>query len=155
MQYTRRPSAFRRLLNQLNKTNSPDFGLLLLRLWLGATMTYHGAVTLFGKTDGVSNMKNFIDGAITEVLGWPFPEFMGYLAKGSEFAGGILVAIGLLTRPALVPLATTMAVTAFIYHRGHPFNSIEASAGYLVLCLVILLIGPGKYSLDHLLTGRR
>lgn len=131
MPYTHRPSAFRRLLDQPKDQ--------LSGFW------YSPAALVAWR----------FDGAITEVLGWPFPEFMGYLAKGSHFAGPILVAIGLLTKPALIALVTTLTVAALVYHRGHPFHSIDTSAGYLVLCLVILHIGPGKNSLDYFLTGRR
>jgi putative oxidoreductase len=115
-------------------------------------MIYHGYMTLFGVTDGVPNIDLFIRGAVEQKLGWPFPELLGYLAKGSEFFGGMLLVLGLLTRVAAFLIGATMAVAAFIIHGDAIIEEGELALVYFVISLVIFIVGPGKYSIDHRLT---
>ena len=69
------------------------------------------------------------------------------MAAFSEFFGGILLIIGLLTRPAAALLAFTMIVAIF--------SHINADEGFssplemLIVMVAIIILGPGKYSLDN------
>jgi len=93
-----------------------------------------------------------------------FIDFMGLgstvslaLAVFAEVVCAFLVAIGLFTRAALIPLIITMAVAAFIAHGNDPFFAPprEASKEMALLFLAgyasILVAGPGKFSIDRLL----
>ncbi len=76
----------------------------------------------------------------------------------SELGGGLLIALGLLTRPASAAIAGTMVVAAFIRHADDGFAKQELALVYLLISLTLLLIGPGRLSLDALLhrkLGRR
>lgn len=66
----------------------------------------------------------------------------------AEFLCGVLVALGLLTRAALVPLIVTMLVAVFVVHAEDPFGKQEFGLLYLVPYITLFLAGPGKYSLD-------
>jgi putative oxidoreductase len=123
-----------------NKPFQIDLGLLLLRLASGGFMAYsHG----WGKLQQLlSGDMSFADPiGIGET-----PSFV--LAVFAEFVCGILVALGLFTRVALVPLIITMGVAVFIIHAEDPFSKQEFGLLYLVPYLTLFLTGPGKLSLD-------
>jgi putative oxidoreductase len=70
------------------------------------------------------------------------------MAVFSEFLCAILVIIGLVSRLATIPIIITMAVAAFVIHANDPFKTMELSLLYLIIFTTILILGPGKYSLD-------
>ncbi len=124
-------------------------GLLIVRFIGGLALMFHG----WGK--------------IQKPFSWmgpeaPVPGFLQALAALSEFGGGLALVIGLLTPLAAFGIACTMAFAVFAVHvkAGHPFvatsggPSYELGAAYLGLALLMILAGPGKYSLDALLFGR-
>lgn len=71
-----------------------------------------------------------------------------FLAIIGEFICPILVIIGFKTRWAAVPTAITMAVAAFIVHGSDPFGVKEKALLFLILFVTIIVLGPGKYSID-------
>jgi len=86
-------------------------------------------------------------------LGFPAPGVFAWLAGLSEFAGGLLIAAGLLTRPAALLVAITMAVAAFGRHGADPFVSASGASKelallYLCFALFFLMAGAGPLSLD-------
>lgn len=121
-----------------------DVGLLLLRLGIGAGMATHGYAKLFS-----DRMPGFIDSV--SKLGLPLgqPATLAHLAAWSEFGGGLLIVVGLLTRVASLFVAGTMIVAFFIAGAGQPFGERELAYAYLVATGTLLLTGPGRFSLDH------
>ena len=105
--------------------------------------------------------------------GWPklmkltagdygFPDPLGVgnglslgLAVFGEFVCGILIAVGFFTRLSAIPYLITMLVAAFIQHGSDPYSDKSAALMYAVAAVVILLTGPGKYSLDYQLFVRK
>ena len=65
----------------------------------------------------------------------------------AELVGGLLVALGLFTRPAAALAAFTMVV-ALYRHRVDPFGRMELALLYLSVLAAAVLIGGGPYSLD-------
>ena len=59
--------------------------------------------------------------------------------------------MGLFTRLAAVPLIITMCVALFMAHSGQFFGDGQTAALFLGIFLAILLLGPGKVSLDRFL----
>jgi putative oxidoreductase len=124
-----------------------DVGLLILRVAFGASLSLtHGRVKLLAPA-------RFIDGLRTR--GFPLPLFFGWAAILSEFAGGLLLAIGLLTRPAATLVLITLGVAAFDFHAADPFAKRELALAYGTVALALAIAGPGRYSVDSWLGSRR
>ncbi len=118
-----------------------DLGLLILRVSLGFSLIYaHG----FGKLERLlSGNMQFADPI---GLG---PGFSLILAVFAEFVCAVLVALGLVTRAATLPLIIFFLVAFFIVHGGDAFGDREKSFLFLMGYLTILLTGPGRMSLDE------
>lgn len=126
---------------------SADLGLLVARLMFGGTMMLaHGWVKLSGFSEMATKFGDPIG------LG-PRPSHI--LATFAEFFCAILVMTGFLTRLATIPLITTMSVAFFIVHRADPFMRKELALLYLSAWTVLLLTGPGRFSVDYMIGGGR
>lgn len=130
----------------LSRSYSRDGAVLLLRIWLGAMMIMHGYGKVFERMDGFAN-------GVAE-MGFPFPEVFAWAAALSEFAGGLLLIVGLFTRPAGLFVSATMFVAAFIAHFDDPFGKKELALTFLTIALAIVIAGPGRFSIDRRLFGR-
>jgi putative oxidoreductase len=127
-----------------------SLALLLLRVVAGVAFMYHG----WGKIQ----MPMTWAGADSAI-----PGFFQLLAAVAEFAGGLGWILGLFTSLASFGLVVTMAVAvgmhAFVF--GHPFvdpqggMSYELAAVYLCVSFVLLFVGPGKFSADAKLFGKK
>ncbi|MDE0355704.1 MAG: DoxX family protein [Deltaproteobacteria bacterium] len=102
----------------------------LMRIVVGLAFAQHGAQKLFGVFGGVDG-----GGATVEIL-----SLMG-VAGVIELGGGLLVAIGLLTRLAAFLASGLMAFAYFMAHAGRGFWPIENQGELAVLfCFVFLYI---------------
>ena len=123
-----------------------DLALLVLRVGFGAALALtHGRAKL-------ATPARFIEGLSKH--DFPLPTLFGWAAILSEFAGGLLLALGLLTRPAATLVLITLGVAAFDFHATDPFAKRELALAYAVVGLVVALAGPGRYSLDAWLASR-
>jgi len=118
-----------------------NLGLLIIRVSAGLSMAFGHGIKKLPPSEG------FINGV--SKLGLPLPEFMAWAASLSEFAGGLLIVIGVATRPSAFFLCITMGVAAFIRHGGDPFGSMEKALLYFFIFLMLCFTGAGKYSADH------
>ena len=123
-----------------------NVGLLVLRVFIGGALLTHGWGKMFG---GLEQFTGFVAS-----LGVPAPSVMAFLAAFAESFGAILLAIGLLTRPAAFLIVATMAVAVFGAHKGAAFSVQEAAWLYLVPALFFLLKGVGQWSLDRLVSKK-
>lgn len=107
-------------------------------------------------------------GKIQNPMGWMgegsgFPGIFQALAAIAEFVGGIALILGFLTRLAAFGLVCTMIVAVYMHAviMGDPFvsltggNSYQLAAVYLLLALLLLVAGPGRFSVDRFLFGVR
>ncbi len=133
------------MINSNKRTNlGIDTASLLLRLTFGFLMLFnHG----WGKF-----MRFFEDGPVKfgDPLGIGTELSLGLAVFAEVFCAGLLV-LGLFTRLATIPLIITMAVAAFIVHINDPLSRMESALLYLTVYIVILLLGPGKFSLDRMI----
>lgn len=86
------------------------------------------------------------------------PEFSWHLATGFEIVGPLALVLGLGTRFFAFSLSVLTLVAIAAVHAGHGYT---ISAGgwklpliYLAMLLPLILSGPGKLSLDHVLRQR-
>ena len=70
-----------------------------------------------------------------------------------EFAGGILVALGLFTRPVALLLSGEMAIAYFTAHMPRDFfpvnNGGDAAISFCFVFLYLVFAGPGAFALDN------
>ena len=69
----------------------------------------------------------------------------------AEVFCSFFVIIGLFTRIAAVPLIIAMAVAAFMANGGQPFSDQEAALTFLIAFLSLLIVGPGRFSVDGMI----
>jgi len=124
-------------------------GLVVVRVFAGLLIMKYGKV-LFSSTEMQGQLDFF-----ENVIKFPAPYFLAYLAKGTEFFGGLFLALGLFTRLVALMLATTMFVATFIANNGKFWSDAEVSFMYMLLFLTFSFAGPGKWSLDYWLFDRR
>lgn len=88
-------------------------------------------------------------------LGIPFPALNAYLSASTEMAGVVLLTLGLATRIISIPLIFVMIVAIVTVHLGNGFeagnNGFEIPLYYILLLLVTLIQGAGKFSLDSII----
>lgn len=92
----------------------------------------------------------------------PFPSFNVYLAGGTECFGGLLLLVGFASRLVCLPLIFTLIIaylTAEIDSVKHIFDDPDKFVTatpflFLEACLVVLAFGPGKFSVDCLLSKK-
>lgn len=116
-------------------------GLALLRIVPSAMMLTHG----------IPKLQQFFSG---EEIKFADPISLGaspsmFLAIIGEFLCPIFIILGFKTRWFAVPAAITMAVAGFIHHASDPFGVKEKAFLYLVCFIAIILLGPGKFSIDR------
>ena len=126
-----------------NYSNSISAALLVIRVIMGLAMVLHGS------------------GKIQHPFSWMpveagIPAIFQFLAAISEFVGGLFIIVGLLTPLSALGIFFTMSVAVFFHGfiRHDPFvnqtggSSFELALVYWGICLVLMMAGPGAFSLD-------
>lgn len=135
----------KRIFSVSHQPTALDIALLILRATVAATMMHHG----YGKLVKFDEIQ---------------PEFMNFMGLGTtlslwltifaELFCSVLLLIGIATRVVLVPLIITMLVAVFNAHEGDIFGKGEPAFIYLMVYITLILTGPGRYSVDGLLSKR-
>lgn len=128
---------------QITKGSFADIALSLLRAVTGLLFMQHGAQKLFavlGREQAVVLMSR------------------AGLAGVLEFFGGLLIVLGIFTRPVAFILSGEMAFAYFLSHFPRGFwpirNGGELAALYCFVFLMFFAVGGGSYGFDGLLRGR-
>ncbi len=136
---------FNKIISYLEKLK--DLPPLLFRIVLA--YGFYGPATM--------KLKNF--DSIVEwftSMGMPLPKLNAFLATGTETAGFVLIFLGLATRLISIPLMVVMVVAITTVHLGNGFeagnNGFEIPIYYLLMLFSLIITGPGKISLDALIT---
>jgi putative oxidoreductase len=120
--------------------------LSVLRVIAGFLFVAHGTQKLFG-VPSTEPPPPFDPGSLMGVAGL------------LETTGGALLLFGLLTRPVAFVLSGEMAVAYFLRHAPRDFwpalNGGELAVLYCFIFLFFSVAGPGPWSVDALLRGRR
>lgn len=118
-----------------------DTLLLVIRVVFGGLLFVHG----------VQKIMDY------HTLSASFPDPIGLgsklslqLAIFAEFLCSLAVISGFMFRLALIPIIVTMSVAAFFALRGAPWLQRELPVSYLAVYLILMVTGPGQFSLDAL-----
>lgn len=134
----------KRLFNTNFNQEAVHFMLLVLRVSIASFMMVHGYQKLgslaaggeiqFGDPIGVGQTASL------------------YLTVFAEFFCSLFLLFGFATRLATIPLIITMLVAVFIVHAPDGFDKKELGLHYLAAYVFLLVAGPGKYSIDQLIS---
>ncbi|WP_160138337.1 DoxX family protein [Chryseobacterium sp. c4a] len=134
--------------NNSNSSSIPkDVILLAVRVFVGFAMLSHGYPKLQMLLAG--GKIEFFD-----FLGMG-PQITLILTVLAEFVCSILLILGLFTRVSLGFLIFTMIIAGFVVHGADPFEKREMSLIYLSVYLLLMVLGAGKVSVDHLIERRK
>lgn len=124
-----------------------NIALLIARIAIGGLMLVHGLPKL-QMLIGIGEVE------FVSLFGMG-ETFSLSLAVFAEVFCSLFILFGLGTRLATLPLIVTMLVAVFYIHAADPFSIQEMGLHYLLIYLVLLIMGSGKYSVDGLLFSRR
>lgn len=136
--------------------------MLAIRLAAGLVLFYFGSQKFFGWFGGPGFSATLQ--AFHKMMG--APAWLGSMAIVSECLGGLALCLGILTRLAAAGACCTMVVATYVEARKitslvatpenmFPIKDAALPLMLMVACLALLLVGPGSYSLDQKLFGRR
>jgi putative oxidoreductase len=135
-------------------TVTTGVALLLLRLVVGWSLHLHGMPKLH-------NPMHWLDDAPALHAAVPnAPQFIEPVVAVAESIGGLFIMLGLLTRLVTVLIICDLGVAVFFTGMltGHAFvgkdPTYEIPALLWTSVLVLLIAGPGQYSLDALIARR-
>ena len=142
---------YRLLIRVANSLQSPF--LLAIRLYWG----WQFAQTGWGKLGDINKVTNFFT-----TLGIPAPALNAWFVSGLELFGGILLILGLGSRLIALPLVIDMVVAyitadreALVKFFSDPDKFYAAAPfTFLFASLIVLIFGPGRFSLDAMLTSK-
>jgi len=134
----------KKLLSTKYSAGAFSTAMLALRLGLGILMMMHGYDKLVHFGAKQNTFMNFLGTGSTLTLA---------LVVFAEFFCSVFIVLGLFTRLATIPLIITTCVIIFKVNHGHVFLDDETAPLYLIGYLVLLLVGPGKASVDGM-TGK-
>ena len=126
-----------------------DFTSLITRISTGTLMFYlHG----LGKITSGYNRGERLGKTITDIIGIDSMAIpLGLMASISESILAIFILIGFYTRTSTFFLGFTMIVAFSKHLFSEGVKSGEMALLYLILCIIIFLLGPGRYSIDQII----
>lgn len=137
----------KKILHVNQATITTDVALLIARVGIAALMLTHG----------IPKLVMLFSGAPVQ-----FPPVMGISSEVSlsltvfaEVFCSLSILAGFATRLAVIPLVVTMMVAVFLIHAADPLSVKEPALQYLLMYIVLLVSGSGKYSIDKLLKSKR
>jgi putative oxidoreductase len=120
-----------------------NFALLFMRIIFGILLMNHGYGKLAHFSDTAQHMPSLFGMGST---------FTTALVVFAEFFCALFVILGLFTRLACIPVIIAMGYALIQVHKWDVFDVGEMAALFLGAFLVILIIGPGRVSVDGMIS---
>ena len=118
-----------------------NIALLILRVVFAGSMLYGHGLGKFNKLiQGDFSFANPLGIGEAPTL---------FLAVFSEFLAPIFIIVGYKTKFFSFFPAATMFIAAFVVHWGDPFGRVEKALLFLTVFVILMMTGPGKYSIDR------
>jgi putative oxidoreductase len=127
----------------MSSSGTAAWGLLVLRLAVGAVFVMHGGQKIF--VIGPRNIAGFLG-----PMGFPLPMVWAIVLMLTEFLGGVALILGIFTRYAAALLAIVMLVAISVVHLKNGFflpRGFEYTLVLLAANLALILSGPGALAL--------
>jgi len=125
-----------------------DIAKLLLRIMVGGLMLFHGI-------DKAIHGVNFIEGMLSA---YDLPAVVTYGVYIGEIVAPLMLIFGLLTTLGAIIVIVNMVMAILLVYSDSILSvtqqgawSIEVPMLYLMSAVVIILLGPGRYSVDYYL----
>ena len=132
----------KKLLSIRYTTSAFNLAMLILRVGAGILMMNHGYDKLVNFEKYSSQFMNFLGMSGTVSLA---------LVIFAEFFCSIFLVLGLFTRLAVIPLIIDVSVAVLKAHNVDIFGEGELPSLFFLIFVTILLIGPGKISVDGMI----
>ena len=131
-----------------------DLWLDCVRIYLGLGLFARGLLLITNTSTGY-----FVDMLQRSGHNWLMTGALLHYVMLAHFVGGAMLALGFLTRMAALVQIPILAGAVFVVHRSDGLfamgQSLEFSALVLILLIVFVLGGSGRFSLDHSVFGSR
>lgn len=114
--------------------------LLALRLIFGGLILIHGLEKI--------TAYEFMKYTFPDPIGWG-SQISLLMVICAEVICAAFVVAGFLTRPMTLPIIFSMIMAAFVIHAGQSFNMKELAVIYMIGFTLLLITGPGRFSLDN------
>lgn len=137
----------KQLFSTYRSQQASDIAILITRVAVAALMLSHG----------LPKLSSLLSGDPVQ-----FPGMFGMspavalgLTVFAEVICSVFILTGFATRLSVIPPIITMLVAVLMVHAADPFANKEPGLHFLVLYVVLLITGSGRYSVDHLLAGKK
>ncbi len=125
------------------------WGATLLRLVLGVALVYYGRGKVIPAHGFAAHPLSAIETYNHYIASLGIPGWLGYVSALTEFVGGGLLVLGLLTRFAAFMAAGNMLVVlcAVTLHRG--YEASQYALALLAIAVMLVFSGGGAAALDR------
>jgi putative oxidoreductase len=129
------------------KSSQADLALLIVRIGITSLMLTHG----------LPKLQQFFSDEPIQFIGLfgMNPTMALALAVFAEVFCSIAIFLGLFTRLATIPLLVTMFIAVLFIHANDPFARQELGLLYITVYILLLITGPGKYSVDRYIYNQK
>ena len=122
-----------------------DLANLLFRVVVGLSLMTHG----------YSKLMRLVEGKVWGRTHLFFNEEVSFaLITFAEFFAPLLIILGLGTRLFAIPVTYAFIIIVFDAHWDDPFTKMEKGLLFLISYVFIFMVGPGKISLDNLISKK-
>jgi putative oxidoreductase len=133
----------KKLISTTYSDNAFNFAMLLQRVVVGLMLLI---------AHGLPKISNFNE--MSRTFFDPFQ--IGHrntllLSIFAEVFCSMLLVLGLFTRIAAFIIVLNLSCAVFLYHKGQPLRNVELGIIYLTSVFSILLLGPGRVSVDGMM----